>query len=266
MVEFIKEDIPPNSIVLIDEIETSLHPRSQRRLIRDLAEASRVKELQIILSTHSPYVLDELPSEARLYVWESAAGRAVIKGVSPQFAMTKMDLEPHPECDVYVEDERAETMLREIIVKAAPELVARCLIVPFGAASVGQSLGIMANGNRFPRPTCVFLDADQEASTGCTILPGGDAPERVVFEALKQKGWPTIATRVGRSHSNVVDACERAMTADDHHEWVRLAADVLVLGGGHLWQALCAEWATEILDAAEAQRITDAIKEVIGDA
>ncbi|WP_369121122.1 AAA family ATPase, partial [Sphingobium baderi] len=40
-------------MVLIDEIESSLHPRAQRRLMRDLAEAARLQECQIIISTHS---------------------------------------------------------------------------------------------------------------------------------------------------------------------------------------------------------------------
>jgi predicted ATPase len=263
MVELLEHEIPPRSIVLIDEIETSLHPRAQRRLMRDLAEVCRVKELQIILSTHSPYVLEELPPEARLYVWEGAAGRSVIKGVSPEFAMTRMDLEQHPECDIYVEDDRAEALIREVMVHTSPELVSRCLIVPFGAASVGQSLGLMVAGKRFPRPSCVFLDGDQPPSNGCSLLPGGDAPERVVFDAMKAAAWPTVAQRVGRSHSNVVDACERAMTTENHHEWVRLAADELVLGGSHLWQALCAGWATQLLNPAEGKAIVTTIEQAI---
>jgi hypothetical protein len=265
MVELLEHDFPPKSIILVDEIETSLHPRAQRRLIRDLAEICRVNELQIILSTHSPYVLEELPPEARLYVWDGAAGRSVVKGVSPEFAMTRMDLEQHPECDVYVEDDRAEALVREVIVQVSPELISRCLIVPFGAASVGQSLGIMVAGKRFPRPSCVFLDGDQPESTGCALLPGGDAPERVVFEAMKTAGWPTVAQRVGRSHSHVVDACERAMTADDHHEWVRLAADELLLGGSHLWQALCAGWATQLLDLQSGKALVSTIEQAIDD-
>jgi hypothetical protein len=76
-----------------------------------------------------------------------------MKGVSPEFSMTKMDLERHPECDVFVEDEIAQSMLREIIVARAANLVSRCLIVPFGAASVGQALGQMVVSNKWPRPT-----------------------------------------------------------------------------------------------------------------
>jgi predicted ATPase len=259
MVELLRSDIPQYSLVVIDEIETSLHARSQRRLMRDLAEICRIREVQIILSTHSPYVLDELPESARLYVWEGAEGREIIKGVSPEFAMTKMDLEQHPECDLYVEDEIAQTLLREILVAHALSAVSRCLIIPYGAASVGQALGQMVRNKKWPRPTCVFLDGDQPSADGCINLPGEDAPERVIFSALQDAGWAGVAERVGRSHSQLVDACSRAMTADNEHEWVRLAADDLTLGGQNLWQAMCAVWARNHLTETQAKPITDAV-------
>lgn len=178
--------------------------------------------------------------------------------------MTKMDLEQHPELDIYVEDEAAQMMLREIIISHSSNIIARCLIIPYGAASVGQSLGQMAHGGRFPRPTCVYLDGDQPLFPGCVLLPGGDAPERVIFEALSARGWGNVSVRVGRSHSAVVDACNRAMTLDDHHEWIRLAADELVLGGQILWQALCAVWAKECLLSAEARVVVDPLRDALG--
>ncbi len=263
MLEFLQNAIPQYSLVIIDEIETSLHPRSQRRLIRDLADICRTKEVQIILSTHSPYILDELPEEARLYIWEGMSGREIMKGVSPEFAMTKMDLEQHPECDVYVEDGVAQIMLREIIVAHSDNIINRCLIVPSGGASVGQALGQMVQGNRFPRPTCVFLDGDQPPTAGCIRLPGDDSPERVVFEAMATLSWKDVAARVGRSHSNVVDACNKAMTFDNDHDWIRLAADDLVLGGQNLWQVLCAIWAKECLPSSLAKEVIDPISEAL---
>ncbi len=62
--ELLEKDLPQYGLVVIDEIESSLHPSAQRRLIRDLAEKCRERELQVILTTHSPYVLEELPLEA----------------------------------------------------------------------------------------------------------------------------------------------------------------------------------------------------------
>jgi predicted ATPase len=261
--EFLQADLPKYGLILIDEIETSLHPRSQRRLIRDLAERCRERELQIILTTHSPYVLDELPLEARAYILKRSEMREIVYGVSPDFAMSKMDDQPHFECDLYVEDNRASILVLEILTAHAPQLVQRCRTIAYGAASVGRSLGLMAAQKRWPRPTCVFLDADVEPSVGCTNLPGSSAPEIEIFSAIADKGWDKIAARTGRQYSDVADACSQAMVLDDHHEWVRYAATKLLLSGDTLWQALCAEWATACLPSQEAVRISLPIEDAL---
>jgi predicted ATPase len=262
IVELLKADLPKYGLVLIDEIESSLHPRAQRRLIRDLAEKCREREFQIILTTHSPYILDELPLEARTYILETQNSKQIVTGVSPQFAMTQMDDQQHPECELYVEDAAAKVMLSEILASHAKELFTRCFIVPYGAASVGHALGIMAAQNRFPRPTCVFLDGDNDQAQGCTLLPGGDAPERVVFEAMKVKRWGNLWTRLNRDIAWTIDACSNAMTLADHHEWVRQAANNLRCSGDTLWQSMCAEWARE-LKPADVRAVVDAVEAVL---
>ena len=98
--ELLRSHLPEYGLVLIDEIESSLHPRAQRRLVRDLAVVARATECQIIITTHSPYVLEELPLAARTYILESGGEKEIVTGVSPQFAMTKLDDEPHPECEI----------------------------------------------------------------------------------------------------------------------------------------------------------------------
>lgn len=261
--EFLEADFPKYGLVLIDEVETSLHPRAQRRLIRDLAERCRERELQIILTTHSPYVLDELPLEARAYIIRRAGGeRDIVYGVSAEFAMSKMDDVPHTEADLFVEDERAATLVTEILTSHMPSLVHRCRTVPYGASSVGRALGIMNAQKRWPRPTCVFLDADAEAAPGCVNLPGAGAPEMEVFPEVQLKGLAAISARTGRPYSDVADAISQAMTLDDHHEWVRFAASKLLLSGETLWQAMCADWASR-LHPEEAKRVVAPIEDAL---
>ncbi len=261
--ELLAADYPQYGIILIDEIETSLHPRAQRRLMRDLARIAREQELQIILTTHSPYILDEIPPEARIYLMDGAGGKTAVVGVSPEFAMTRMDDEQHPECDVYVEDNRAAILLAEILVASDRELLARSKIIPCGAASVGMALGIMASQNRFPRASLVFLDGDQAPASGCIILPGEDAPERVVFEGLQAIGWPDVAGRIGRGPSETIDALNSAMAMSNHHDWVKFAADRLTLGGDILWQAMAAAWAKNCASQEQRTLVSQPIRDAL---
>jgi len=127
--------------VLIDELESSLHPRAQRRLIRALAEICRTRELQVILTTHSPYVLEELPLAARMYILETKGSKEVVSGISPQFAMTKMDDALHPECDLYVEDNAAKTLLTEILALHGKESYVRCQGRPLRSSQRGTRPG-----------------------------------------------------------------------------------------------------------------------------
>jgi predicted ATPase len=258
--DLVRYDFKPYSIVLVDELETSLHPRSQRRLIRDLAEQCREKELQILVTTHSPYVLQELPVESRVYVMRTKHGRELVTGVSPDFALTRMNEESHPEVDVYVEDDISRIMFEEIVARYRLLTLPQCEIIPYGAASVGVSLGRMVAEDRFPRKSLVFLDGDQEKAEGCLLLPGDESPERTVFDALAKRQWAGVSEIIHRSHAELVNAVEAAMTTPDHHIWIKMVADRIVIGGHELWRAMCVCWA-DFLPRSEAMKIIDALEE-----
>jgi hypothetical protein len=231
--------------------------------MHDLARIARERDLQILITTHSPYILDELPPEGRIYIMDGVGGKTIVTGVSPEFAMTRMDEEQHPECDVYVEDPRAAAMVAESLVATDRDVLARIKLIPYGSASVGLALGIMANQRRFPRASVVFLDGDQDPAPGCIVLPGEDAPERVIFGRLSQKNWPEISQRIGRGSAETIDALNRSMALSDHHDWIRDAADRLLVGSEILWQAACASWARGCATTSELEGIAQPIKDAL---
>ena len=57
-----------NALVLIDEVEAGLHPNIQRLLMLELQRLALRRNLQIIVTSHSPVVLDSVPSEARIFL------------------------------------------------------------------------------------------------------------------------------------------------------------------------------------------------------
>ena len=58
------ENVVEGSLVLLDEPETSLHPRAQQRILEFLADRAAVKQLQVVIATHSYHLADGLPQSA----------------------------------------------------------------------------------------------------------------------------------------------------------------------------------------------------------
>lgn len=261
--DLLRQEIPDTAILLIDEVETSLHPRAQRRMIRDLAALARQRHLQIVLTTHSPYVLEELPPQARVQLLSGTQGKEIVAGVTADFAMTQMDDESHPELDLYVEDRSAVILVEEVLARFRPALLRRIKVLSFGAADVGKTLGRMVQGERFPRPTLVVLDGDQDQTDGTFVLPGGEAPERVVFGVLAGLGWPDVAQRLSRSHAQLVDSATHAMTLPDHHEWLRYVGDAVLLGSEEVWRGMAAIWVQRCCDEATFADILNGIEDAL---
>jgi hypothetical protein len=53
------------------------------------------------------------------------------------------------------------------------------------------------------------------------------------------------------------------MTFDNEHEWIRLAADELILGGQNLQQAMCAVRAKDCLSEGDAKSILEPLQSVL---
>ena len=84
-----------------------------------------------------------------------------------------------------------------------------------------------------------------------------------MFVDLQLFAWGKLRDRIGRPYAEVADACTQAMSLADHHEWVNAAASRLTLPGETLWQAMCAEWATNCLDADAAKLVVQAVADLL---
>jgi predicted ATPase len=253
--------VPNYALILIDEVEASLHPRAQRRLLRFLLELSRTKRLQIILSTHSPYVLEELPPEGRALLLPSTTGPNVIYSASSAFALTKIDDAAHPELDIYVEDPSAQIWLREILAKhpGGATILSRVRIVPVGPANVVQIMGKLGFDKKLPGRGLGVVDGDTLATPGCICLPGTEAPEKVVFSELKQKNWSNLHERFGIGAGDLHTHLDDATLDGDFHRWPTLVGDKILKSGRSVWEVLTTEWCRVCLDPAELTRICDAV-------
>ena len=57
-----------DALILIDEVDTGLHPYTQQQLMLELQRIALRKRLQIIVASHSPVILDSVPPEGRKFL------------------------------------------------------------------------------------------------------------------------------------------------------------------------------------------------------
>jgi predicted ATPase len=259
------QEVPQNSLIIIDEVEASLHPKAQRRLTNFLIELSREKRAQIIVSTHSPYVLEELPPQARVLLLPTSVGPNVIYGASPEFSLTKLDDLAHPEAFLYVEDKFAEIWVREILAVHAEgsTILARVKISSVGPANVVEIMGKLASEGKLHQKGLGVLDGDQDLKEGCISLPGTQAPERVVFEGLRSRNWGALHERFGIGAGDLHAYLDDAMLDEDFHRWPTKVGDRIIKSKTSVWETMAAEWCRLCLTADKRDAIADAVKEIL---
>ncbi len=97
----LKNPTQPN-LVFLDDVEQGLHPKAQRELMTVLKEIIQDnKNLQIIFSTHSPYIIDELvPSTHSPYIIDELVPSQVhiLNNSNSGFTICKR-LDEHPDVE-----------------------------------------------------------------------------------------------------------------------------------------------------------------------
>lgn len=256
------QEIPTYSLLVIDEVENSLHPQAQRRLVRYLLKLARTKKLQIILSTHSPFVLEELPLQARIMLVKLSDRKEIVYGVSSQYALSTIDEMEHPEVYVHLEDDEAITFFWEILKKDTArydEYTKKFSTKAVGSCSIVGTLNKLAMQNKLPYKSISIVDGDKrEEYPRCISLPGTKAPERMVFEDLKALNWNRLDERFGVGAGILFQYLDDATLLPDHHEWTTYVGNKIKKSKGSVWSIMVEEWCKQCLDsAAKEQFITN---------
>ena len=252
------KNVPDKSLVLIDEVESSLHPRSQRQMIRKLLELARVKTLQIVITTHSPYVLEELPPDSRILLTRTKTGINVIYGASTEFCMSQIDERLHPELTICVEDIKSKEAAIQLLRKYSPDILSRVNIVFVGAANIVQTLS--DTNEEFPYKIVGVLDADQNPKRSCLKIPGSVAIEKEIIDSLKVRGVKELSDRLGISAESLSRELEIIVTYHDHHSWCRELSNRLKVSEESLWNSMVFLWVNKFLSENEVQNFGQLIE------
>lgn len=200
------ESVPEGSLVVIEELETGLHPAAQQKATRALIEIAAARRLQVIGSTHSHHVLDQLPRQARTLLIRDGESHRAVAAPSTRLALSEMSECNECELLILCEDEFAVALVRHMLPKISRRRVlirscgpknelalqaqshlrlaerAKCLILWDGDVPSSECAKYVAQAQaRFP-----LASADTRLSWG--KLPGGTCPELWALGVARSDG------------------------------------------------------------------------------
>ena len=252
------ERLPNTALVVIDEVEASLHPRAQRRFIYFLLWLARTRQIQIIVSTHSQYVLEELPLEARVFLNRSAHGVDILHGVSTAFALTRMDDYNRPDLCIYVEDKEAVVLLRAIVIAKGFDLTP-VQILTAGPANMVLAVANLAARSRLPMAALGVVDGDTAPRDGAIAIPGTVAPEILIFSDAFAHVGP-LSLRLGVEERFVEDSLRIAVTLTDHHLWIVHFAGRIGRSPAYVWETMCDWWVRDFANSYDLDPVVAGVQ------
>ncbi|MBF4500462.1 ATP-binding protein [Savagea sp. SN6] len=153
-----------NSLILLDEPEISLHPGAQIRLQEFLLRKCLEKSLQIVISTHSKYILNSLPKEAikKLVVNPSNGKISCDTLETNEEAFNLLEIPVENKVNIHVEDSLAKKIIDSVISHSLPSLQEHINVISHqgGAQTMFQQLvpGIMKTSST---TNFIIFDGDQ---------------------------------------------------------------------------------------------------------
>lgn len=109
----------PNSLILLDEPEVSLHPGAQSRIKYLILDQIKKKKLQVVISTHSTIFVENLPSNAiKKFEWDPSINKVNVKNTCYFYeAFFSLGQRIHNSKNIIHVEDRLATKIIEAVLK-----------------------------------------------------------------------------------------------------------------------------------------------------
>lgn len=223
----------PGGLLFIDEIDASLYPGAQLKLIERLYKIASELNLQIIFTTHSLEVLDAVSKhtsngDGTVVYLDRNTGKIIVKP-NLDIQTIRRDLtvsgpaykQPPKKIDVYCEDEVAKDFAFNIL---EPDIRKRIKLRPL---SLSESTLQAVAGKRLPalNSSIFLLDGDVPIKKQKNVLqlPGGDNPEKLAYKLLDSIGGENEFWNIpaGFTKQFCFKDCDTSENKNKVKEWFR---------------------------------------------
>jgi predicted ATPase len=242
--------LPKNAILLLEEPETHVSPRSQECLMNVIAKLCDDMGVSTIITTNSPSVIRRIPVEnVTLLARDRRASEVVEHPTTAQLA-TILGGGAAFHGALIVEDQGAKDFASAIFEEIMPELLSRFEIAVAGSRTKTSDalIGMPKTGTWL---TLVGgYDGDQRAQTDtkdfrwpAVFLPGAEDPDKLLKVTLSttQQKSELLAADFHKPPADVMVALNH-IEGIDYHDFVSEMANSLNLTGGIIRRGLVRIW------------------------
>ncbi|KKL00289.1 AAA family ATPase [Rheinheimera mesophila] len=210
----------PGGLLVIDEIDAGFHPHAQKKLIRKIASCARSLKLQVVATTHSLSLIEDIHPENNpvggngvspdkvIYIWDSRNPKVAeisLQGIRDDMNLTAPEEPvntPKSKLKVYLEDPEADLFFKKLLTpalrKKVKEATGRLLQhIPI-RVGCDNLQGLQKYDPHF-KTVIIVVDADSsikqqggKVPQNIVKLPGASAssgkglnPEQTIFSFIK---------------------------------------------------------------------------------
>ena len=219
------------ALILIDEVEAGLHPWVQQLLMLQLQQLALRNSLQVIVTSHSPVVLDSVPANGRIFLDRDEIGKVTVRPAYRDVVQNALYGRSGNALNILCEDNAAEGILDGVFDVLCPRQ---------GIGRDSVHIGRDTGASEFPVHAIAFrkfgqirnfvfvLDGDKRGSdildkiqdsarteVPVLFLPGRDAPEVWVWETLSRNNENAAATELGINQGELLRLIDQANAVYD---------------------------------------------------
>ena len=153
------------SLILLDEPEVSLHPGAQENMKEYLIEAVKRKKLQVVISTHSPSIINGLPNSAvKLFKTNKDGSFYIQEDINYQEAFFNIEDKVDNKKIVYCEDIYAKRVIEKTLKQMGKEEYFEIVFQHGGEKTlINHHLTAIALNEELSKNVFFILDGDMDS-------------------------------------------------------------------------------------------------------
>lgn len=214
------------SLLLLEEPESFVAPRSQRIFIDWLAAQCLQKKLLAVVASHSGVIAERFPQDGIVLCTRTREGAIAQRNPPPHILVERLGILSHRRCLLLAEDEAARALTVALLRELEPRLQTECEVI-----AAGSSGAITAALRAVPMVTSRRIvligvyDGDQEGLVPADVrwphvlLPGGANPELFIQDLMLSSPLEQLSERLGLNESIIRTALGGA-DGREPHDWL----------------------------------------------